>query len=90
MRSGSLSLVLGHEELTLSTCSTTEKAENLAAQVFLTFTVTKTGAARLSAAPSFYSADKVQSDVQVSDAIKETLARPLKPKVQKKKKEAAK
>lgn len=67
--------------------STTEKAENLAAQVFVTFAVTKTGAARLSGAPSFYSADKVQSDVQVSDAIKETLARPLKPKAPKKKKD---
>lgn len=72
----------------LLTHSTTEKPENLAAQVFITFTVTKTGAARLSSAPVFYAADKVQSDVQLSDAVKETLARPLKPKAQKKKKAA--
>lgn len=65
--------------------STTDKPEALSAQVFVTFVVTKTGVARLSAAPSFYSADKVKADVQVSDAVKETLARPLKPKAQKKK-----
>lgn len=69
-------------------CSTTEKPENLSAQVFITFTVTKTGAARLSAAPVFYSADKVKSDVELSDKTKETLARPLKAKAQKKKKAA--
>lgn len=70
--------------------STTDKPEALSAQVFVTFVVTKTGVARLSAAPSFYSADKVKADVQVSDAVKETLARPLKPKAQKKKAAAAK
>ncbi|GAA6019486.1 hypothetical protein JCM10207_001405 [Rhodosporidiobolus poonsookiae] len=66
--------------------ATTDKPENLSAQVYITFAVTKTGVARLSLAPTFYSADKVQGDVQVSDAVKETLARPLKPKAVKKKK----
>ncbi|GAA5835914.1 hypothetical protein JCM9279_002141 [Rhodotorula babjevae] len=75
-------LVRGYDLLT------TEKPENLSAQVFITFTVTKTGAARLSAAPTFYSADKVKSDVELSDKTKETLARPLKAKPQKKKKAA--
>ena len=51
--------------------------------------MTKTGAARLSSAPVFYAADKVQSDVELSDKTKETLARPLKAKPQKKKKAAA-
>ncbi|BGP38573.1 hypothetical protein JCM10450v2_002522 [Rhodotorula kratochvilovae] len=76
-------LVRGYDLLT------TEKPENLSAQVFITFTVTKTGAARLSSAPVFYAADKVQSDVELSDKTKETLARPLKAKPQKKKKAAA-
>lgn len=48
--------------------------------------MTKTGATRLSLSPSYYSADKVQADVKVSDAVAATLARPLKPKAQKKKK----
>ncbi|GAA5884474.1 hypothetical protein JCM6882_005266 [Rhodosporidiobolus microsporus] len=66
--------------------ATTDKPENLSAQIFLTFAVTKTGAARLSLAPSYYSAEKVQADVKVSDATAAVLARPLKPKAQKKKK----
>ncbi|GAA5875468.1 hypothetical protein JCM8547_001676, partial [Rhodosporidiobolus lusitaniae] len=66
--------------------ATTDKPESLSAQVFITFTVTKTGAARLSLAPTFYSADKVQGDVKVSDETAATLARPLKAKAQKKKK----
>ncbi|GAA5967151.1 hypothetical protein JCM11641_000456 [Rhodosporidiobolus odoratus] len=69
--------------------ATTDKPENLSASVFITFTVTKTGAARLSLAPSFYSTDKVKSDVELSDALKQELARPLKPKTVKKKKVAA-
>lgn len=69
----------------MSLRSTTDKPESLSAQVFVTFVVTKSGVARLSAVPSFYSAEKVKGDVQVSDAVKETLARPLKPKAQKKK-----
>ncbi|GAA5829407.1 hypothetical protein JCM11251_005037 [Rhodosporidiobolus azoricus] len=66
--------------------ATTDKPEALSAQVFITFAVTKTGAARLSLSPSYYSAEKVQSDVKVSDEVAATLARPLKPKAQKKKK----
>jgi hypothetical protein len=68
--------------------STTDKPESLSAQVFITFTVSKTGATRLSAAPTFYSPEKVQADVKVSDATAAILARPLKPKAQKKKKDA--
>lgn len=66
-------------------CSTTDKPESLSAQVFVTFVVTKTGVTRLSATPTFYSPEKVKSDVQLADATKEVLARPLKPKAQKKK-----
>ncbi|CEQ41908.1 SPOSA6832_03645, partial [Sporobolomyces salmonicolor] len=65
--------------------STTDKPTDLSAQIFLTFAVTKTGATRISLPPSFYSADKVQSEVAVSDAVKQTLAKPLKAKAQKKK-----
>ncbi|GAA5892609.1 hypothetical protein JCM5296_006174 [Sporobolomyces johnsonii] len=65
--------------------TTTDKPTDLSAQIFLTFAVTKTGATRISLPPSFYSADKVQSEVAVSDAVKQTLAKPLKAKAQKKK-----
>ncbi|GAA5949872.1 hypothetical protein JCM21900_004233 [Sporobolomyces salmonicolor] len=64
---------------------TTDKPTDLSAQIFLTFAVAKTGATRISLPPSFYSADKVQSEVAVSDAVKQTLAKPLKAKAQKKK-----
>lgn len=62
--------------------STTDK---LSAQAFLTFTVTKTGAARLSLAPTYFSEERVKSDVTISDALKATLAKPLKAKPAKKK-----
>jgi len=64
------------------THSTTDK---LSAQAFLTFTVTKTGAARLSLAPTYFSEERVKSDVTISDALKATLAKPLKAKPAKKK-----
>ncbi|GAA6037970.1 hypothetical protein JCM8097_009515 [Rhodosporidiobolus ruineniae] len=68
--------------------TTTDKPESLSASVFITFAVTKTGATRLSLAPSFYSADKVKADVKVSEALQAELARSLKPKAAKKKKSA--
>ncbi|GAA5869369.1 hypothetical protein JCM16303_000445 [Sporobolomyces ruberrimus] len=66
--------------------TTTDKATDLTAQIFLTFAVTKTGATRISLPPTYYSAEKVKSEVQLSEATKATLAKSLKPKTQKKKK----
>lgn len=55
--------------------------------MFLTFAVTKTGAVRLSAAPTFFTPETVQSEVVIKDEeTKATLGRPLKPKAIKKKK----
>ncbi|GAA6061054.1 hypothetical protein JCM10212_000097 [Sporobolomyces blumeae] len=65
---------------------TTDKPTDLAATAFVTFAVTKTGVTRISLPPSFYSADKVKSQVDVSEATKATLAKSLKPKAPKKKK----
>lgn len=47
--------------------------------------MTKTGATRISLPPTYYSAEKVKSEVQLSDATKATLAKSLKAKPQKKK-----
>ncbi|BGP14540.1 hypothetical protein JCM10213_001888 [Rhodosporidiobolus nylandii] len=77
-------LVKGYDLLT------TDKPDNLSASVFITFAVTKTGATRLSLAPTYYSAEKVQADVQVSDALKQEISRPLKPKAAKKAKKEEK
>ena len=66
--------------------STTDKPTDLSAQVFLTFAVTKTGAARLSLAPTYYSEEKVKSDVKLSDELKAQISKPLKAKPAKKKK----
>lgn len=63
---------------------------DLSAQVFVTFVVTKTGAVRLSAAPSYFSPERVQSAVEIkSEEIKALLARPLKAKPVKKAKAVA-
>jgi hypothetical protein len=74
--------------------STTDRATDLSAQIFLTFAVTKTGAVRLSAAPTYYNTELVKSSVVLKDEeVVAILARPLKAKVVKKKKaegEAAK
>lgn len=72
----------------MTTHSTTEKPTDLSAQVFLTFAVTKTGAARLSLAPTYYTPERVKSEVEVSDEIKAILAKPLKAKAPKKKNKA--
>lgn len=56
--------------------------------MFLTFAVTKSGATRLSLAPTFYSADKVKSDVEVSEEVKALINKPLKAKKAKKDKAA--
>ncbi|GAA5838976.1 hypothetical protein JCM3766R1_004546 [Sporobolomyces carnicolor] len=64
---------------------TTDKPTDLSAQIFVTFAVTKTGATRISLPPTYYSAEKVKSEVQLSDATKATLAKSLKAKPQKKK-----
>ena len=64
---------------------TCDRPQDLSAQVFLTFAVTKTGAVRLSAAPTFFSPETVKSDVEIKDEeTKATLARSLKPKAPKK------
>lgn len=65
--------------------STTDRPTDLSAQIFLTFAVTKTGAVRLSAAPTFFTPERVQSSVEIKDAdTKALLARPLKAKPVKK------
>ncbi|KAK4704218.1 hypothetical protein P7C70_g1994, partial [Phenoliferia sp. Uapishka_3] len=67
----------------------TDMKTDLSAQIFLTFAVTKTGAVRLSAAPSYYSPERVQSPVEIKDEeTKALLARPLKAKPVKKAKAA--
>lgn len=70
--------------------SSTDRATDLSAQVFLTFAVTATGAVRLSAAPTYYTPERVASTVEIkNEETKAVLARPLKAKVVKKKKAAA-
>jgi len=69
--------------------STCDKPTDLTANIFLTFAVTKTGATRISLPPTYYSAEKVKSEVQLSEETKSTLAKSLKAKVQKKKKTPA-
>lgn len=69
---------------------TTDRTTDLSAQVFLTFAVTKTGAVRLSAAPTYFSEERVKSEVEIKDdEVKGILARPLKPKAVKKRKAEA-
>ncbi|KAL8278828.1 hypothetical protein RQP46_008699 [Phenoliferia psychrophenolica] len=69
--------------------TSTNIATDLAAQVFVTFTVTKTGAVRLSAAPSYFSPERVQSTVEIkNEELKTLLAKPLKAKPVKKAKTA--
>lgn len=75
--------------LSIHVYRTTDRATDLSAQIFLTFTVTKTGAVRLSAQPTFFTPERVQCDVEITDEeVKAILARPLKAKVAKKPKAA--
>ncbi|KAM0788620.1 hypothetical protein ACM66B_001739 [Microbotryomycetes sp. NB124-2] len=69
--------------------TTTEKSTDLSAQAFITFAVTKTGVARLSLPSTYFSEDRVKSDVQVSDEVKTMVTKSLKPKPTKAKKAAA-
>lgn len=75
--------------LPLSACSTTDKPADLSAQSIITFAVTKAGVVRLSAAPSYFSADKVKSSIELSEEVKAVLAKPLKAKAAKAKKPKA-
>ncbi|KAK4050940.1 hypothetical protein OIO90_004916 [Microbotryomycetes sp. JL221] len=68
---------------------TTEKSTDLSAQAFITFAVTKTGVARLSLPSTYFDADKIKSDVQVSEEVKALITKSLKPKPTKTKKAAA-
>lgn len=63
----------------------TDKQGDLSAQAFVTFAVGKNAAIRLSGPPTFYSPERVKSDVEIkSDELKALLARSLKPKAAKK------
>ncbi|SCZ94027.1 BZ3500_MvSof-1268-A1-R1_Chr6-1g08374 [Microbotryum saponariae] len=64
---------------------TTDKTTDLSAQVFLTFALTKTGVTRLSLAPTWFSEDKVQGSVKLSEELKALVNKPLKSKPTKKK-----
>lgn len=69
---------------------TTDRPADLSAQVYLTFAVTKTGAVRLSPVASFYTPERVQSEVVIKDEeVKSILARGLKAKKEKKEKVVA-
>ena len=50
--------------------------------------MTKSGVARLSLAPTYFSEDRIKSDVKVSDEVKALITKPLKAKPAKKKKAA--
>lgn len=48
--------------------------------------MTKTGVTRLSLAPTYFSEDRIKSDVKISDEVRSLISAPLKAKAKKAKK----